>query len=401
MADKITNYKCPACTGPLHFVGASGKLECDYCGSSYSVEEIEALYQEKDKQAAQAAAKAEQKAATQSDEGEWTQPEGADWAEPGMKSYTCPSCGAELICDETTAATSCPYCGNTTIVPGQLSGMQKPDYIIPFKLSKEDAIAALKNHYKKKPLLPKIFSAQNHIEEIQGVYVPFWLFNGSADADIRYNCTRSMTHREGDYDVTDTQHFMVRRAGTVKFEKIPVDASSKMPDENMDSIEPFDYKELKAFSNAYLPGFLADKYDVSVDDCAPRADARCKSSCESALRSSVTGYSTCVPEEENIHIRRGKVQYAMLPVWMLHTKWNGRDYLFSMNGQTGKLTGDLPVLGVFCRNCGRTGGSSVCAAVCIVREKRDEKTTSLSDCSAGAAARPVRERLGLRFCACV
>ena len=111
----------------------------------------------------------------------------------------------------------------------------------------------------------------------------------------------------------------------------------------MDSIEPFDYKELKAFSNAYLPGFLADKYDVSVDDCAPRADARCKSSCESALRSSVTGYSTCVPEKENIHIRRGKVQYAMLPVWMLHTKWNGRDYLFSMNGQTGKLVGDLPV----------------------------------------------------------
>ena len=124
MPAQVTNYKCPTCTGPLHFVGASGKLECDYCGSSYSVEEIEALYQEKDKQAAQAAAKAEQKAATQSDEGEWTQPEGADWAEPGMKSYTCPSCGAELICDETTAATSCPYCGNTTIVPGQLSGIK-------------------------------------------------------------------------------------------------------------------------------------------------------------------------------------------------------------------------------------------------------------------------------------
>ena len=343
MADQITNYKCPACTGPLHFSGASGKLECDYCGSSYSVEEIEALYEKKDEQAAQAAAEAEQKAAQQPDEGEWAQPEGADWAEPGMKSYSCPSCGAELICDETTVATSCPYCGNTTIVPGQLSGARKPDYIIPFKLSKEDAVAALKNHYKKKPLLPKVFSAQNHIEKIQGVYVPFWLFNGSADADIRYKCTRSMTHREGDYDVTDTQHFMVYRAGTVEFEKIPVDASSKMPDENMDSIEPFDYKELKAFSNAYLPGFLADKYDVSVDDCAPRADERCKASCEGAMRSSVTGYSTCVPEEEHVRIRRGKVQYTMLPVWMLHTKWKGKDYLFSMNGQTGKLTGDLPV----------------------------------------------------------
>ena len=342
MADQITNYKCPACTGPLHFVGASGRLECEYCGSSYSVEEIEALYEKKDEQAAAAAERAEQTAAQQ-DEGEWAQPEGADWTEPGMKSYSCPSCGAELICDETTAATSCPYCGNTTIVPGQLSGARKPDYIIPFKLSKEDAIAALKNHYRKKPLLPKVFSAQNHIEQIQGVYVPFWLFNGSADADISYKCTRSMTHREGDYDVTDTQHFMVHRAGTVEFEKIPVDASSKMPDENMDSIEPFDYRELKAFSNAYLPGFLADKYDVSVDDCAPRADERCRSSCESAMRSSVTGYTTCVPETQNVRIRRGKVQYAMLPVWMLHTKWNGKDYLFSMNGQTGKLTGDLPV----------------------------------------------------------
>ena len=230
MADKITNYKCPACTGPLHFVGASGKLECDYCGSSYSVEEIEALYQEKDKQAAQAAAKAEQKAAIQSDEGEWTQPEGADWAEPGMKSYTCPSCGAELICDETTAATSCPYCGNTTIVPGQLSGMQKPDYIIPFKLSKEDAIAALKNHYKKKPLLPKAFSAQNHIDSIQGIYVPFWLFNGSTSANLSYHCTRVEKHQEGNYDIINTDHYSVQRSGTVKFERIPVKASSKLPE---------------------------------------------------------------------------------------------------------------------------------------------------------------------------
>ena len=152
-----------------------------------------------------------------------------------------------------------------------------------------------------------------------------------------------MTRREGDYDVTDTQHYLVRRAGSVTFKKIPVDASSKMPDENMDSIEPFDYQALKPFSNAYLPGFLADQYDVSVEQSASRADTRCKASCESALRSTVTGYTTCTPETQTVRIRRGQVQYALLPVWMLHTKWKGKDYLFSMNGQTGKLTGDLPV----------------------------------------------------------
>ena len=188
-----------------------------------------------------------------------------------MKSYTCPSCGAELICDETTAATSCPYCGNTTIVPGQLSGMQKPDYIIPFKLSKEDAIAALKNHYKKKPLLPKAFSAQNHIDSIQGIYVPFWLFNGSTSANLSYHCTRVEKHQEGNYDIINTDHYSVQRSGTVKFERIPVKASSKMPEENMNAIEPFQYDELTPFSNAYLPGFLADKY-ASVQTLSEFAD---------------------------------------------------------------------------------------------------------------------------------
>ena len=341
MANQVTNYQCPACTGPLHFKGGTGKLECEYCGSSYTVEEIEKLYAQKDEKAAEEQQKQEQKQQA-AEESAWQQSEGAAWDE-GMKAYSCPSCGAELVCDETTAATSCPYCGNPTIVPGKLSGAKKPDYIIPFKLDKQAAIDALKQHYKNKPLLPRVFSAQNHIEEIQGVYVPFWLFNGTANADAAYKCTRSMTHREGDYEVTDTQHFLVERAGNIAFEKIPVDASSKMPDENMDSIEPFDYKALKAFSNAYLPGYLADQYDVSVDECAKRADARCKASCEDALRASVAGFETCIPEHENVHIRRGKVQYALLPVWMLHTKWNGKDYLFSMNGQTGKLTGDLPI----------------------------------------------------------
>ena len=221
--------------------------------------------------------------------------------------------------------------------------MQKPDYIIPFKLSKEDAIAALKNHYKKKPLLPKIFSAQNHIEEIQGVYVPFWLFNGSADADIRYNCTRSMTHREGDYDVTDTQHFMVRRAGTVKFEKIPVDASSKMPDENMDSIEPFDYKQLTSFDMAYLTGYLADKYDVPSENGEPRVRQRVDAAMDDRLQSTFTGYSSVVPTSRQLNIKHNKARYVFFPVWILNTKYKDKIYTFAMNGQTGKMTGAFPI----------------------------------------------------------
>jgi uncharacterized Zn finger protein (UPF0148 family) len=340
----MTNYQCPACTGPLHFDGAAGRLRCDYCGSEFSVQEIEALYDEKLEQAAQAAAqqakKEEQTAAQQvpgGEDPEWEQ------AQAGMKAYNCPSCGAELICDSTTAATSCPYCGNPTVLPGQFHGMLKPDYILPFKLDKEAAKKALRNFYKGKKLLPKAFSSENHIEEIKGVYVPFWLFDGQGDADIRFKATNVRSYREGDYQVTVTDFYDLRRAGTVNFSRIPVDGSRKMPDAHMDAIEPFDYSELKPFSTAYMPGFLAERYDVDSEECAERAKLRATNTTEQMIAATARGYATCNPVAKQVRLRQGGVHYVMLPVWLLSTRWNGQSFLFAMNGQTGKLIGDLPV----------------------------------------------------------
>ena len=235
MANQVTNYKCPACTGPLRFDSATGKLQCDFCGSSYEVAEIEKLYAEKDAQAAGAFRQAEEQAAA---DGEWTSASGSDWGADAekLRVYSCPSCGAELICDETTSATSCPYCGNNTIVPGQFSGALKPDYVLPFKLDKAAAVAALKKHYGGKKLLPKAFSNENHIEEVKGVYVPFWLYDGSAEVDVRCHGTKVSGYSTARENVTVTNHYDVRRAGPVRFERVPVDASSKMPDDHMDAL---------------------------------------------------------------------------------------------------------------------------------------------------------------------
>ena len=350
MPTQVTNYQCPACTGPLHYSAKSGKLECDYCGSSFDVADIEALYAHKEAEAAaakQAAdAKAEAAKADAAADGGWdTSGLSSDWGADadGLRVYGCPSCGAELICDESTAATSCPYCGNPTVVPGQFSGALRPDFILPFRLTKDDAVQALRAHYKGKPFLPKSFTSANHIEQIQGVYVPFWLFDGGAEGSASYRASNTSVYETGDYEVTETMHYDVFRAGSIAFEKIPVDASSKMPDDHMDSIEPFDYADLKPFSTAYLPGFLADKYDVSVEDSRERADTRCAGSLLSALERTVSGYTTCNETSRDIHLKRGKVHYALLPVWILNTRWEGKDFLFAMNGQTGKLVGDLPV----------------------------------------------------------
>lgn len=356
MPTQVTNYQCPACTGPLHYSAKSGKLACDYCGSSFDVAEIEALYARKEaeaaaaKQAADAKAEAAQAAKAEAAEaaaasGGWdTSDLSRDWGAEadGLRVYSCPSCGAELICDQSTAATACPYCGNPAIVPGQFSGVLRPDSILPFRLSKDDAVQALRAHYKGKPFLPRSFTSANHIEQIQGVYVPFWLFDGGAEGAASYRASNTNVYETGDYEITETRHYHVVRAGSLAFEKIPVDASSKMPDDHMDSIEPFDYAQLRPFSTAYLPGYLADKYDVTIDDSRDRADTRCRETLAQALRDTVTGYGACVTEREDIALRRGKVHYALLPVWMLSTKWRGQDFLFAMNGQTGKLVGDLP-----------------------------------------------------------
>lgn len=344
MASQITNHQCPACTGPLQFNPDTGKLGCEFCGSVYELAEIEALYEEKEEQAVEAHEQAEADQAKQQDE--WDRSGmSEDWGPDadGMKTYSCPACTAELICDATTAATSCPYCGNPTVVPGQFAGALKPDYVIPFKLDKDEAIQALKKHYQKRFFLPKAFTSHSQLQKIQGVYVPFWLFDGEAEGEAYYKTTRSHTHRRGDYQITQTKHFVCKRSGSVAFEKVPVDASTKMPDDYMDSLEPFDYGELKPFSTAYLPGFLADKYDVSVEDSQKRADDRCSESLAQELRATVLGYETVTETRRSIHLNRGKVHYALLPVWLMHTKWNSKDYLFAMNGQSGKMVGDLPM----------------------------------------------------------
>lgn len=344
MANTITNHKCPACMGPLNFSSASGKLECEYCDSSFTVEEIEKLFAQQEQQAAGAMEEAEGSILQETPDWDTSQMS-EDWGEDAdtMRSYSCPSCGAELICDATTAATACPYCGNPTIIPGQFRGALKPDHVIPFKLEKQDAIAALKRHYKGKLFLPNTFLDTHTIEKIQGVYVPFWLFDGCVSGEFLFHGTHSHRYRRGDKEITEINHFLMERQGSMEFEKVPVDASSKMPDAHMDAIEPFYYEDMKPFSTAYLPGFLADKYDLTEEQTKERADQRCIQSLENAMYDTVLGYEMRDLRRRNVSIQRGKAHYALLPVWLLSVRWENEVYLFAVNGQTGKTAGDLPV----------------------------------------------------------
>ena len=357
---ETTTYQCPNCNGRLRFDGDAGKLKCEFCESEFTPEEVERIYAER-QQASDDAAKREQErqgetaeevearvaaAPIQGEDPIDTYLRNAHWDnldQENLRSFNCSSCGAQLLVDQVTAVTSCPYCGNNAVVPGQLSDMLKPDFVIPFKLDKDAAVAALKNYYGGKKFLPKDFADANHIEEVQGVYVPFWLYSGSGSADVTFNARNIRTWSDRDNTYVETDHYLVDRSGTMNFRLVPVDGSTKMPDAHMDAIEPFDYSELVPFSVGYLPGYLTDRYDQGVKTCEQRASNRVENTCVDTMRDTVTGYMEVDVKSSHATLNLDNVAYALLPVWMLHTRWDGEDYLFAMNGQTGRLVGDLPI----------------------------------------------------------
>ena len=211
-----------------------------------------------------------------------------------------------------------------------------------FKKTKQEAVAALKEFYKGKYLLPSSFTGGNRVEAIQPMYVPFWLFDANIEAHGSFQAKKVHVIDGGKEIIRQTSVFSVERAANMKFERIPVDGSKKMNDDFMDSIEPFNYDELVDFSTAYLTGYLADKYDVTAEACAPRADKRVETSAVEVLKSSVEGFDAVQVENVAVVKDVGKVSYAMVPVWILTTRYNDKPYTFMMNGQTGKVVGSLP-----------------------------------------------------------
>ncbi|MBE6873493.1 MAG: hypothetical protein E7493_06260 [Ruminococcus albus] len=336
-----TQLVCPNCAGTLQFDPTIGKMKCIFCDSVFSQEEAEQFF-------------------SQQNEEEEIKESGADWGEDadGMRAYSCSTCGAEILCDQNTAATRCPYCDNTTVIEAQLSGAIKPDVVIPFAFTKEQAMEKYKGYYEKRKLIPKDFLSGSRVEEIQGVYVPFWLYDGSVSIDAEFEAA----------DITDNGIEITRkiykadRRGNIAFENVPADASKRMPDDIMDSVEPFDFGQLKPFSMTYMPGFLAERFDVEGDDDLERAEKRVTNSAKQKTRATVR-HDEVTETRGDYKVNYTKKKYALLPIWYLTTSWNGKQWNFAMNGQTGNFTGDLPVdgtkLGIM------TGGSALAAAVLL------------------------------------
>ena len=277
-SSRVLEYKCPCCNAGLSFAPGVQQLKCEYCDNTFELDTVRA-YNESE--------------TPKDDAFLWENPQTEEWSEADqqtMRAFQCPSCGGEIVTDETTAATFCPFCDNPTIMPSRLTGGLKPDAVLPFQKTKEEAQAAFLKLCKGKKLLPKGFTSQQRIEKITGMYVPFWLYDCSAEYDGSFKATRIHAWSDSRYHYTRTDHYLVRRRARASFSGIPMDGSSKMEDVFMEAIEPYDYSELVDFDTAYLSGYLADKYDVDKEQSRTRIEERAKNTAKEELRRTVNGY---------------------------------------------------------------------------------------------------------------
>ena len=338
MAD-LKEYKCPACGGAMEFDVKSQQLKCPYCDTVVDLKEYEEAVAEEadDKKVENTTDKETGESWTSAGDGQWNEGE-AD----NIKVYTCKSCGGEIIADDTTGATVCPYCGNKVLMQNEFKGDRRPDFVIPFKFDKKQAKQAYKDHLKNKTFLPKVFKSENHIDEIRGIYVPFWLFDVNANGNAVYKAEKTRIWTNGNTEYTEHKYYEVHRGGSMAFKCIPEDGSEKMDDTLMESVEPFEFEEAVPFSTAYLAGYMADRYDVKAEDRIDRARERVNASMQEQFRSTVHGYDVVTCSSCNVDAVDANYKYALYPVWILNTNWEGEKYVFAMNGQTGKLVGDLP-----------------------------------------------------------
>lgn len=325
--NKVLDNKCPGCGAALFFKPELGKWKCDFCDGEYDLEELQKY----------------NNASSVENNAPIAEKQNDSVKEVEYVSHLCKNCGAEIVADEQTAATFCVYCGNTAILKNKLSGSFAPNKVIPFKKEKKAAIDAFVGLSKGRPLMPKGFNNKDNIEKIRGIYIPFWLYDFTVSGNLNCKGEKVTSWSRGDTRYVKTDYYNLLRSGSMELERIPVDASTRFDNSIMNSIEPFDYKEMVDYNHAYLSGFLAERYDDNEETTLQNASERAKKTAEMTMYNDSIGYTSKIITENTLTPTNTKREYALLPVWMVNVKYENKMHIFAMNGQTGEFIGDIPL----------------------------------------------------------
>ena len=336
MVEATVTYQCPNCAAPLAFDPGTGKFSCEYCRSEFTKEELDAT--ETARKAEEAASEAAERAAEESEI-----PDNDFCAQ--IRTYQCTSCGAEIMADENTAATTCPYCHSYVLFSGRLAGQMKPHKVIPFQFDKATAQEKFFAYAGKRRFVPRDFLAAEQVDKICGIYYPFWVTDADVSASMTARATRVRTWRQGDYRYTETSNYHIRRAGDIHFEDIVTPAITEEDREMLDGILPYPSDSLQEFSMPYLSGFVAKKRNIEKEAVREAVRTRMTNYATTLLSNTISGYATVSPSTPRLLTKVLHWDYTLMPIWLLTYRHRGKTYTYAMNGYTGKVWGRFPVSG--------------------------------------------------------
>ena len=317
----VLDNDCPTCGASLKYNPTTQSWLCEFCRVNYTLDEL----------------KTHKNASSEENNKDVIQDK------DNLTIYKCSNCGAEIVADETTSATFCVYCRSTAILKSKLSGEFKPDYIIPFKIDKKKPEVEYSKLSKGRIFTPKYFTNPTNIEKIRGVYIPFWLYDINVSGSMDFSAKIIRSWSTGNTNYTETSTYDVFRTASMDFSKVPVDGSTRFNNDIMNSIEPFNYSEMKEYNHAYLSGFLAERYNVSSDEAYKDAHLRSLTSGRNTITSTLSRYTSKTVKRDTLAANMTDKKYVLLPVWMVNVKYGNKPYIFAMNGQTGKFIGDIPI----------------------------------------------------------
>jgi DNA-directed RNA polymerase subunit RPC12/RpoP len=334
----------------MAFDSQTGLLRCASCGRTDNIEQMAGKNGQHNGEYSYQMDDEDQRAADSAFESDYADPSEEDepsnhstFGENEATEYHCNNCGAVLITDAQTTATTCSFCGAGVVIGERLSGSLAPAKVIPFSINKQQAQEAFKKWCKKGLLTPNDFMTADRIKNITGIYVPFWLYDLNGRGDAEATCTKVRTYTLGEWIYTETKYYHVWRKVDLNYSRIPCDASKKMEDGMMDKLEPYEYNNLKDFNMPYLAGYISEKYDFNDEQMLPRIKERVNSYVENYIRSTIGGYTTVNFNRMDINIRKKNADYTLMPVWMVCYDYKQAEHIFAMNGQTGKVVGRPPL----------------------------------------------------------
>jgi len=307
----VLTYKCPACGSALSFDPQSGQYVCTHCESLYDEAQLQSVQEAPEEMG-------------------------------GAVVYACPNCGGEVVTEETTAASFCYYCHSPVVLKGRLSGDWKPDGVLPFTVTKEQAQQAFLTWAGKKRFTPTGFSAQKYIDKITGVYYPYWVTDVAFEALFEGRGQNSTTVTTSERIITTTKHYHVLRRARMAFKNLVRPALQKQDRLLADGVHPYRLKDVEAFKESYLAGFQAERRDVdsqSVQESVAREAADYgKNMIRPKGQYQALSGDTQVSDLQMTH------RYVLLPAWVVTYKApGGKIHSYIVNGQTEKTCGVLPV----------------------------------------------------------